>query len=91
MSEAWGCINEPKVAVPILEEKENGIHYIYKRCPVRFIPKSIYQFMKIYNYHKNFPGALMPTFSKVNPRFVEASNYYDAKFADYTKEKIKNG
>ena len=91
LSEAWGCINEPKVAVPLLEEIEGGIKYVYKRCPIKFIPKSIIVFIRMYDYFKNFPGAPMPSYDKADFRFVSAYQYYESKLAEFTKEKIKNG
>ncbi len=91
MSKAWGCINEPRVFVPLLEEIENGIHYVYKRCPIKFIPKSIVYFMRLYDYHKNFPGAPMPSYDQASYRFVNAYQYYESKLAQFTKERMQNG
>lgn len=91
MAEAWGCIKLPKISVPVLEEVEDGIRYVYKRCPIRFIPKSIMQFIRIYDYHKNFPGSPMPTYENASCRFINAYQYYESKLAEYIKEKSKNG
>ena len=71
---------------PTFEETESDTKVRYWMCPIKFIPDSIMRFNKVYVYHKNYPSAPMPAYSEVSPRFLMASQYYDAKYSEYVKE-----
>lgn len=60
-------------------------------CPKRFIPKSIYDWYKIYNLYKTFPGS----FNLNNQRtiFLSAVSVYDSYIKEFNSElaKIRRG
>lgn len=71
---------------PTFEETAGDIRSRYWMCPMRFIPSSVYEFNRLYVYHKNYPSAPMPAYHDVSPRFMLASQYYDVKYSEYVKE-----
>lgn len=79
----WGCLTE---ATQPMEEIEGGEKIVYMNCPLKFIPRSIVQFMRIYSYQKRFPSAGMPAFEGVSSRFLKAVNYYEGKLAEFKKD-----
>jgi hypothetical protein len=74
------------MAIPPLEEIENGIHYKYWNCPVHLIPKSVYSFIAIYKYYKDFPGASMPSINNVSKKFFMAYQYYEQKSQEFREQ-----
>lgn len=75
---------------PVFEEIENDEHNKYWNCPINFIPDSIYSFMRLYDYSKSFPGAFMPAFNKVSPRFINAHTYFEMKYNEFLIEAQKD-
>jgi len=74
------------MSVPTFKEIENGKLYTYQRCPVKFIPDSIDKFMEIYDYYGKYPGAPLPAFSDLCPRYSLAYRYFDAKVNQFKAE-----
>ena len=68
-------------------EIEDGVEYHYHNCPLHFVSRNIWEFMKIYKYQKSYSSAIMPSYKDVNPLFIRASNYYESKLAEYTQDK----
>jgi len=62
----------------------NGIEYRYQTCPINFIPSSIREFYKIYNYYQEFQSAVMPSYQDVSNRFLLAVGY----FKNYLQENV---
>ena len=79
----WGCEKKAQMAIPPLEEIENGIHYRYWNCPGKFISDSVESFFLIYRYHKDFPSAPMPNVHDVSARFFMAYRYYESKLNEF--------
>lgn len=71
-------------------EIDGEIIYIYDRCLIKFIPMTVFQFINIYTYHTKFPGAAMPAYANVSPRFLSAMTYYESKLAEYRAEVEKH-
>jgi hypothetical protein len=78
------------MSIPPYEEIENGIHFRYWNCPNNFIPKSLGDFMKIYRYYKDFPGAQMPSIENCSYRFFFAYQYYEKKFNEFKLKLVEN-
>jgi len=76
------------MAEPTFAEKINGIEYKYWNCPVKFIPDSIYGFLKIYDYYKTFPGAKISSYDNVSARFLKATQYYNVQYSEAMDEMI---
>jgi hypothetical protein len=83
----FGCTKKAKKYVEC--ELHEGKEYFYWNCPIQFIPKGIWQFMKIYKYQKDFPSAGMPSYKNVNPKFIDAINYLENKVNEYLLNKDK--
>ena len=79
----WGCEKKTQMSVPTFEEIENGEHNRYWNCPMKFIPESLYKFFMLYNYHKDFPSAQMPSFPNLSNRFLIAYKYYEMKLNEF--------
>lgn len=70
------------------DEKDDGTETQYWNCPKLFIPLSIHKWYRMYQYHKEFPGANMSEVSNQNPRFLEAYYHYTSCIEEFTS-KIK--
>ena len=60
------------MASPTMIDEENGIKTMYWSCPIRFIPNSIFEFVKRYKFHEQHPSAFFPAFENVSPRYLQA-------------------
>jgi len=69
-----------------MEEEDNGKLIRYWNCPSQFIPESVNVWFRIYQYHKDFPGATMPGVTEQTPRFLKAYYLYESCMAQYKKE-----
>ena len=74
---------------PTFEEIENGIHYKYWNCPMKFIPGSIIKFFCLYDYVKQFPNVQMPPHKDTSKRFLQAWQYYEARYSEALQMKRK--
>lgn len=96
---AWGCEARTLMEEPVFVEpdgiltNENEVRkytlYRFWNCPIKFIPKSINQLMRIKRFYERFPGAAMPGMDSVSFRFVLACEYYDAKYNELTAQMAK--
>lgn len=91
MAEAWGCEKSALMSETARCEIEGGVMYIYDRCLVKYIPMTVIDFITLYNYHTKFPGAVMPSYSEVSSRFLQAWNYYESYLVKYKAEVAKYG
>ena len=91
LKEARGCNGKSRISKPVFEEIENGVYYRYLSCPYKFISQSVYNFVKVYRYYKDFPSAPMPDIENVSYRFLAAYQYYESKLTENLEEKAKNG
>jgi len=80
----FGCTEKAKKHVEV--EQENGIEYYYYNCPLQFVTNNVWDFMKEYKYHKDFPSAGMPSFRNCNPRWILAVNYLETKISEYSRK-----
>ena len=83
MMTAWGCDAPGLIYGGVWRDDEGTV---YGQCPLKFIPKSIYQFLQIYDYYKQFPSAPMPDYDRVSVRLLSAWRYLDSKIHLYQKE-----
>jgi hypothetical protein len=90
MSVAWGCEGPAAMSETARREIENGVMYVYEQCLVRYVPKSIYKFLEVYDYITRFNGA-MPAYEDASPRFLKACRYYESKLQEFRKEVMQNG
>lgn len=79
------------MSIPTFEEVENGVLLRYWDCPINFIPKNIYEFFMLYDYHKQFTGVKMPAYKNTSKRFLKACQYFEAKFSESLQIKRKMG
>mgnify|MGYP001818608859 CR=1 FL=1 len=63
----------------------------FDRCPVRWVPPSVWGFARILRYHGEFPGAVMPGIDRVPRRFLRAYNIYVTARADAEQEVKRYG
>ena len=78
-SKVSGCINDTQLPDGTDTEEENGIRYVFRNCPRKFIPKSIFEFLAIYQYYENHSSAPFPAMQDVSARYLFAENYYRSK------------
>lgn len=71
---------------PPFEELENGIHYIFWSCPSKLICDTVMEFIKEYDFLKEFPNVEIPSYNKISPRFKLAKDYFTNKIAEYRTE-----
>jgi hypothetical protein len=88
MMDTWGCEKEAQLGPRYRARDEDGV---LSHCPVRYVPNSIYDFMRSYKFHKDFPGAPMPSYDEINPRWLEAANVYESEYHSAREEVMKHG
>lgn len=72
-----------------LTDKETGD--VYWNCPIKFVPDSVWQFLSLHAYHKDFPSAPMPAYREVSSRFFQAYTFYNSKYNQFREELMKKG
>lgn len=91
----WGCEKKAQIPRPLfVDERKEGdviVQYRYYQCPVRFIPLNIFNWYKLYAYHKDFPSAAMPLYAKLGDRFREAMYLYQVEYNNALQEVNKHG
>lgn len=85
MQKVWGCEEKTQMFQPTFIWEDNGTEYRLWNCPIQFIPLSISDFNKHYNYIKNFKTE-MPDYKFVNKKFLNAIAYYENELTEYIKE-----
>jgi hypothetical protein len=80
---AWGCENESRMAEPTFVDDDGNKYW---NCPVRYIPDSIINFLREYDYYKRFPSALSIGYAAMSPRFKAAMEIYEAEYLANMKE-----
>ena len=85
----FGCTE--KASRPTEAEEHEGMQYIYWNCPLQFVAPNIWEFFKVYKYMKDFSGAIMPAYKDLNPRFLQAYQYYETQKNLYLSKKVNNG
>lgn len=76
LKDVWGCEKKTKLKQPTFKDMINGVLYQYWNCPVKFIPNSVYEFLRIKNFYSRYPGASMPDFENISPRFLLMDEIY---------------
>ncbi len=78
------------MAVPTMVDEEkfldsNGKPYVMVKkfwsCPVKFIPGSVWSFLKYRAFHERHPSAPFPTLEKTSPRYLQAEAVYDIELS----------
>jgi len=91
MREVWGCEKRTQMFQPTFVEEEGGERRRYWRCPARFVPPNVVQWVSEYNYIKRFPSTPMPAYGDVARRWIEAMNVYEEHLAKGREERRKHG
>ena len=81
----FGCTKKAKKYVEV--EQENNVEYFYFNCPLQFVSNSVWEFITVYKYTKDFPSSPMPKFKDCNPKFLQAVNYFESKINEYIAKK----
>jgi len=55
----------------MIDETEKSIRYFWS-CPVRFIPSSVFEFIRYYTFYQNHPSSPFPSLEKISPRYLQA-------------------
>lgn len=85
--EVWGCNGKCLMSVPTFFEVVDGIKINYWSCPVKFVPNSIWHFIKVRNYYSNHPSAPFPCFDNVSPRWLAAEQIFNSEINSYLKNR----
>lgn len=48
-------------------------------CPVKFIPDSVWSFLRYRDFHEKHPGARFPGLDEISPRYLQAEREYEAE------------
>jgi hypothetical protein len=88
MKAAWGCEAPGQIYGGTWKDDEGTI---YGQCPLKFIPASIFSFLEIYDFYKQFPGSAFPGYDSISPRFLKAWRYLENKINFYTNEVRNHG
>lgn len=68
----WGCHERTKMCKPTMVDDEDGTYYW--SCPIRFIPQSVWDFVRIHKFYHDHPSAVFPSFDQVSPRYLQAES-----------------
>ncbi len=90
MKEVWGCNKRTLMSEPTLEYTDGDNHVRLWDCPNNYIPKSVYQFLKIINYTQKY-NAPVPQYGDVSVRFLKASAWFDHIYNEALATKRKEG
>jgi len=74
------------MSVPTFEEKIEGCVYRYWNCPAKFITPSMRNFLLVYRYYRDFPGAKMPDIYDVSDKFLFCYRYYESHYDKYARD-----
>jgi hypothetical protein len=79
----WGCEQKTLMATPTMIDEEiiNNEKVIsrYWSCPVKFIPNSVWSFLKYKAYHEKHPGAPFPDLDTISPRYLKAETVFETE------------
>lgn len=83
----WGCYGKCTMATPTMVDESDGIIVKYWSCPVRFVPDSIWSFIKIRNFYNEHPSAPFPSYDKCSPRWLKAESIFNKELNGYMRSK----
>lgn len=75
----------PEVTQPSEVIHEGRVYLLYG-CPEHFIPESVMAWEQGYRYHTKFPGARLPSFDEVSPRWLEAMELFEMYNNEISRE-----
>jgi len=75
------------MARPTMVFEEEGIKRIYWSCPVKFVPDSVWSFIRHYNFYRRHQTAPFFQFDDVSPRYRLAENIYERALREALEEK----
>jgi hypothetical protein len=67
------------MATPTLIQEEGGVVMKFWSCPIRFIPASVWSFMRYQAFYKKHPSAPFPGLDSLSPRYSKAEAIFDAE------------
>lgn len=82
-----GCRGRPAPRPVLTDERDDGTYIEYWNCPKLFIPPSVILWHKIYQYHKEFPGATMAGINTQTSRFLQAYYHYTTALKECEEKK----
>jgi len=59
----------------------------YWSCPVKFIPSSVWSFVKIRKFYHDHPSSPFPAYERVSPRWSESEKILDTELMQYMRIK----
>lgn len=74
------------MASPTFIDEEDNVKTLYYSCPVRFIPDSVWSFLKYRYYHERHPSVPFPSLDDLSPRYAMAEAQYDGYLSTYMLE-----
>lgn len=90
---AWGCVERAQLGEPYLpvDVDDGGTELILARCPVRYVPKSVIEFVQEYAYRQRFPASVKEQRNELNTLYLEAEGYYDRWHAQFDRDARETG
>lgn len=70
--DVWGCHGKTKMCKPTMVDDEEDVRYW--SCPIRFIPQSVWDFIRVQKFYQDHPSSPFPSFNQVSPRYLQAEN-----------------
>ena len=77
------------MALPTFCDEDNSTIYQYWSCPIRFVPNSVWEFVKMVKFYENHPSSPFPEYRKVSPRYLQAESILHSEIAEVRKEMKK--
>lgn len=80
----WGCEGKTIMALPTFVD-DDGTKYW--SCPNKFIPDSVWCFIKIRLFYNDHPSSPFPSYDKISPRWLAAETILNKELLSFQREK----
>jgi hypothetical protein len=64
---------------PTMVDEDNDYKTIFWSCPIKFVPDSIWEFVKMYSFYQNHPSSPFPKYENISPRYLKAEQIFNSE------------
>ena len=59
---------------PTMVDDDGDIVINYRSCPIKFVPDSVWEFVKMRTFYQKYPSSPFPKYDNVSPRYLKAES-----------------
>ena len=79
--DVWGCMGRCLMAKPTMIDETDTEKKVFWSCPIRFVPDSIWEFIRIHKFYQDHTSASFPAFDDVSPRYLQAESFLNSELS----------